>query len=156
MAVVLDDTTELRMLGNTSSAFPQWNSMLERPSITKQLRINTLLIWTFSYCSYFYSFTINFRINFGILHCLLAQLNSNHLFHSLKDKRLSIKAFKQQHKMMIQRTGVTLARDIPMVPVPQHTSRTVLSASSWAHSPTAEYSTSAAPVFTFFTVCANN
>lgn len=37
-----------------------------------------------------------------------------------------------------------------MVPVPQHTSRTVLSSSSWAHSPTAEYSTSAAPVFTCF------
>lgn len=52
--------------------------------------------------------------------------------------------------MMMQRSEVTLARDIPMVPVPQHTSKTVLSSSSWAHSPTAEYSTSAAPVFTCF------
>lgn len=32
MAVTLGDTRALRMLGNTSSAFPQWNSTLVRPS----------------------------------------------------------------------------------------------------------------------------
>uniref|UniRef100_A0A0E9WGZ0 Uncharacterized protein n=1 Tax=Anguilla anguilla TaxID=7936 RepID=A0A0E9WGZ0_ANGAN len=42
---------------------------------------------------------------------------------------------------------------MPMVPVPQHTSRTVLSRSSWAHSPTAEYSTSVALVFTWKKEC---
>ncbi len=34
MAVTLGDTRALRMLGNTSSAFPQWNSTLLRPSDT--------------------------------------------------------------------------------------------------------------------------
>lgn len=41
-------------------------------------------------------------------------------------------------KLVFHRTVPTLAREIPMVPVPQHTSSTVLSWSSCAHSPTAE------------------
>lgn len=111
--------------------------------------------------------TIQLCINFGVLHCFLAHLNPYHLFHPLDIK---VGGKKRQHEtesvcicpaswLMRKCTQhlyidkkkqktITLAKEMPMVPVPQHTSSTMLSWSSWANSPTAEYSTSAAPVFT--------
>lgn len=48
MAVTLDDTMELRMFGNMSSAFPQWNSTLVRPSSANTCRISGFIrTWHF-------------------------------------------------------------------------------------------------------------
>lgn len=54
--------------------------------------------------------------------------------HQIKNKSYNTGPLTEAVKV----PDVTLATDMPMVPVPQHTSSTVLFSSSWAHSPTAE------------------